>query len=126
MNHCRKCKMIIPERYNWWPALRCSRCRSEIDKEFNELFEEKDQLIAENNELKWRCFVSNEPITSLKYELKKMKNQYELLRQQYSVILNDNSRLEKDNEKLRKWIERLFVKINALDWNSLKKEEFIS
>lgn len=76
MNECRKCGVLIPNKYKWNQALRCSECRSEIDKE---LLQYTEKLDNENKKLiqwAWRLF---EQIEQLKEEVEFLKNKLKVL-----------------------------------------------
>ena len=122
MNHCRICKRIIPERFNWWPALRCWKCRARQDQQLAEMLEEWNMLESENEYLRSRFFDTENEYTKLNYDFHRLKKRYEILRQRHSVVLQQNKELEAKNEKLRKWIERLFSRLDEKD----KQQYFIS
>lgn len=110
MNKCRKCGVIIPDRFNGWQALWCSWCRAEHDKEIGDIIAECDYVWAENQNLRNTNFVMRE-------EFKKLKRRYDMLRQQYTVVLNDNDRLMNKlqrilerNERLRDLLHRYWIK----------------
>ncbi len=118
MNHCRICNKIIPDRFNWWQALRCSRCRARKDQELAELIEKNHWIDVENDSLIYAYTNMQNKEKNTEYKYKKLKIRYDLLRQRNSVVLNDNQRLETENQRLRKWIERLFARIHVLEWRN--------
>ena len=123
MNLCRICKRMIPERFNWWPALRCASCRSKQDEKLAEMLEEWNLLESENEYLRSRFFDTENEYTKLNYNFKRMKKRYDLLRQRHSVVLQNNRELEAKNEKLRRWAERLFTRNNLLQQSLDEKNE---
>lgn len=104
MNHCRICWIIIPEKFNWWPALRCSKCRAIKDDELA-------TAIEDTLDVQYECESAIE-------DAKRLSMRNKLLRQRNQVLLNDNQRLETENQRLRKWIERLFARIHVLEWRN--------
>ena len=90
--------------FNWWPALRCSNCRSRKDDELAELIQNHQDIDYEFN---W-----------VVQDAKRYLMRNKLLRQRNQVLQNDNQRLESENERLRKWIERLFQRIHVLEWRN--------
>lgn len=118
MNHCRICDAVIPERFNWWVALRCSKCRKRKDQELAELIEANHWIDAEDDSLRYAYATAENKCRHFEYQYKKLNMRYKLLRQRNSAVLNDNKRLETENERLRKWIERLFARIHVLEWRN--------
>lgn len=101
MNQCRICWKPIPRIFNWWPALRCSKCRAIKDDELQ-------TAIEDTLDVQYECESAVE-------DAKRFQMRNKLLRQRNQVLLNDNQRLEKENQKLSEWIERLFKRINELE-----------
>lgn len=104
MNQCRICWKAIPRIFNWWPALRCSKCRAIKDDELETAIEDAIDVYNESE--------------SLIEDAKRFQMRNKLLQQRNQVLLNDNQRLESENEKLRKWVERLFERIHVLEWRN--------
>lgn len=115
MNHCRECGARIDDRFNWWQALRCSRCRAKKDQELAELIEKNHWIDAENDSLRYAYTTAENKSKHTEYQYHKIKIRYNLLRQRNSVLLNDNKRLERQNKKQQEWIERLFARIHELE-----------
>lgn len=115
MNQCRKCNAIIPDKYNWWPALFCSECRAEVDREIFDIKQENDDLNAENEYLRSRCFDWERAITRQHDEFKKCQKRYDYLRKEYSVVVNDNVRLAKSVKDLCKTNDILSARIKQLE-----------
>lgn len=104
MNQCRICWKIISRMHNWWPALRCSKCRAIKDDELQTAIEDTLDVQYESE--------------SAIEDAKRLSMRNKLLRQRNQVLLNDNQRLETENQRLRKWIERLFARIHVLEWRN--------
>ena len=115
MNHCRICWIIIPEKFNWWPALRCSKHREKKDEELSILIEETIWLDAENDYLRSRFFDTENSYEKLNREHHKLKKRYDMLRKRHCDDVRKISESNRENARLRKWIERLFEKIEKLE-----------
>ena len=112
MNQCRICWKHIQRMFNWWPALRCWKCRAIKDDELQTAIEDTLDVQYESE--------------SAIEDAKRLSMRNKLLRQRNQVLLNDNQRLEAETERLRKWTERLFARIEKLEeelkYKKLKKE----
>lgn len=118
VNHCRICWIIIPEKFNWWPALRCSKHREKKDEELSILIEETIWLDAENDYLRNRFFDTESNYEKLNREHHKLKKRYDMLRKRHCDDVRKISESNRENARLRKWIERLFARIHVLEWRN--------
>ena len=121
MNHCRLCGETIPSTFNWWPALRCAKCRARKDEELSILIEETSWLDSENDYLRSRFFDTENSYTKLNREHQKLKKRYDMLWKRHSEDLKRIQKINRENEKLRKWAERLFAKIHELENQNAEK-----